>query len=457
MSLKGNTNEEKIWNYLKSKLGNNYGVAGLMGNLYAESGLKPNNLQNTYEKSLGLSDVQYTKKVNDGSYTNFINDKAGYGLAQWTYWSRKQKLLDYAKKKNKSIDDLEMQLDFLMSELKNYSTVINTLKNAKSVKEASNIVLFKFEAPADQGEKVQNTRASYGQNYYNKYVVKTTEKEEGGKVTMEIVKSILTKNPCYTAGRTITVKGLMLHSVGCPQPSAQAFINNWNSPSYDRACVHGFIDANNGKVYQTLPWNRRGWHAGGTANNTHIGVEMCEPSQIKYTGGSSFTCTDKTAAKAAAKRTYNSAVQLFAYLCKEYKLNPLGNGVIVSHKEGCARGIASNHGDPEHLWKGLGLSYTMDTFRKDVKKAMEGNKTTTKTETKKPTTTVKKDTSKVVVNYKVKVTADALRIRGGAGTKYAVKGVIKDKGIYTIVETKNNWGKLKSGAGWICLDYTKRV
>ena len=69
---------------------------------------------------------------------------------------------------------------------------------------------------------------------------------------MEIVKKILTKNPCYTAGRTITVKGLMLHSVGCPQPSAQAFIKNWNSPSYDRACVHGFIDANNGKIYQTL-------------------------------------------------------------------------------------------------------------------------------------------------------------------------------------------------------------
>ena len=180
---------------------------------------------------------------------------------------------------------------------------------------------------------------------------------------------------------------------------------------------------------------------------------MCEPSQIKYTSGSSFTCKDKTAAKAAAKRTYNSAVQLFAYLCKEYKLNPLGNGVIVSHKEGCARGIASNHGDPEHLWKGLGLKYTMDTFRKDVKKAMEGNKTTTKTETKKPTTTVKKGTSKAVVNYKVKVTTDALRIRSGAGIKYAVKGMIKDKGIYSIVEIKNNWGKLKSVTKDVLSDY----
>ena len=75
---------------------------------------------------------------------------------------------------------------------------------------------------------------------------------------MKLVESILTKNPCYTAGRKITVKGLMLHSVGCPQPKASVFINSWNSPSYDNACVHGFIDGNDGTVYQTLPWNHRG-------------------------------------------------------------------------------------------------------------------------------------------------------------------------------------------------------
>ena len=94
---------------------------------------------------------------------------------------------------------------------------------------------------------------------------------------MKLVESILTKNPCYTAGRKITVKGLMLHSVGCSQPSALAFIKNWNSPSFDRACVHGFIDGNDGTVYQTLPWNHRGWHCGssinGSANNTHAGVQ----------------------------------------------------------------------------------------------------------------------------------------------------------------------------------------
>jgi flagellum-specific peptidoglycan hydrolase FlgJ len=192
---------------------------------------------------------------------------------------------------------------------------------------------------------------------------------------MKIVESILTKNPCYTAGKKITVKGLMLHSVGCAQPKASAFISSWNKESYDRACVHAFIDGETGEVYQTLPWNHRGWHCGsgvnGSANNTHIGVEMCEPACIKYTSGSSFSVTDKTTAKAVAKRTYEAAVELFAFLCEKYGLDPTADGVVISHSEGYARGVASNHGDPVHLWKGLGLSYTMDGFRKDVKAAMD--------------------------------------------------------------------------------------
>ncbi|EOS27184.1 hypothetical protein C806_00777 [Lachnospiraceae bacterium 3-1] len=189
---------------------------------------------------------------------------------------------------------------------------------------------------------------------------------------MKLVQSFLTKNPCYTAGRKITVKGLMLHSVGCPQPRASVFISSWNRADFTSACVHGFIDGNDGTVYQTLPWNHRGWHCGGAANNTHIGIEMCEPSCIRYTSGSTFTCTDTAAAKAAAKRTYETAVELFAMLCKKFHLDPLADGVIISHKEGHSRGVASNHGDPEHLWTQLGMGYTMDGFRKAVKAAMGG-------------------------------------------------------------------------------------
>lgn len=193
---------------------------------------------------------------------------------------------------------------------------------------------------------------------------------------MKLIERFLTKNPCYTAGRKITVKGLMLHSVGCPQPKAQVFLDSWNHASFEDACVHGFIDGNDGTVYQTLPWNHRGWHCGsgsrGSGNNTHIGVEMCEPACIRYTSGSGFTCSDLATARASAVRTYEVAVELFAMLCKKFGLDPLADGVVISHKEGHARGIATNHGDPEHLWKGLGLPYTMDRFRKAVKAAMSG-------------------------------------------------------------------------------------
>ena len=114
MPLVGSNNEQKIWNFLKGKGLSDHGVAGLMGNLYAESGLRPNNLQNSYEGKLGMADDEYTELVDHGTYTNFAHDSAGYGLAQWTYWSRKEALLAYAKAQGASIGDLEMQLGYLV-------------------------------------------------------------------------------------------------------------------------------------------------------------------------------------------------------------------------------------------------------------------------------------------------------------------------------------------------------
>lgn len=187
---------------------------------------------------------------------------------------------------------------------------------------------------------------------------------------MEILESFAKNNPCYTAGKKITVKGLVLHSVGCPQPSAEVFVKRFNNPSA-KVCVHAFIDGNTGKIYQTLPWNYKAWHCGGSGNSTHIGVEMCEPSCIKYAGGAKITCSDEAAAKAVVTRTLNAAVELFACLCKQYGLNPLGDGVIVSHKEGHDRGMASGHGDPDHLFHQLHMDYSMDDFRKAVAEEIE--------------------------------------------------------------------------------------
>ena len=179
MALTGKTNEEKIWNYLTAQGLTEAGAAGLMGNLYAESALEPKNLQNSYEKSLGYTDAAYTAAVDSGTYTNFVRDAAGYGLAQWTYWSRKEALLNYAKARGKSVGDLETQLGFLMQELSSdYKAVLSTLQSTGSVKAASNVVLLKFERPADQSVAVQNARTKIGQAYYDKYAAKAAQERE---------------------------------------------------------------------------------------------------------------------------------------------------------------------------------------------------------------------------------------------------------------------------------------
>ena len=163
------SNEKKIWDFLKSRGLNDFAVAGIMGNLRAESNLRPDNLQNSFEKKLGYNDTTYTQAVNKGLYNNFIHDKAGYGLAQWTYYSRKQGLLMYARSQNKSIGDLQMQLEFLWKEMSDYSTMMKELHTATTVRDASNSFLFRFERPANQGGDEQDKRTEYGLEYYNKF------------------------------------------------------------------------------------------------------------------------------------------------------------------------------------------------------------------------------------------------------------------------------------------------
>ena len=165
------TIEKLIWDYLLEKIENPYGVAGILGNLYAESGIKPSVLQYTYHKSLGYNSREYTEAVDSGEYKNFVNDCAGYGLAQWTLNVRKEGLLSYAKSQNKSIADPKMQIEYLWKELCNdYPEVHSTLLNARSVKEASDVVLTKFENPYDQSEGTKALRTNYCKHYYYKFI-----------------------------------------------------------------------------------------------------------------------------------------------------------------------------------------------------------------------------------------------------------------------------------------------
>ena len=329
---------------------------------------------------------------------------------------------------------------------------------------------------------------------------------------MRLIKCMLTANDCYKAGRTITPKGVMVHSTGANNPLVARYVqpvegqkdeaqlkaeiggnrnaNDWNNPGLD-VCTHAFVgklaDGGVGTV-QTLPWNHRGWHAGtgtsgGSANNTHIAFEICE---------------DDLTDEGYFRKVYQEAVELAAMLCKTYNLNPLADGVVICHSEGYQRGVASNHADVMHWFPKFGKS--MDTFRADVSKAMTpaqvkpqppvSGKTYTvvKGDTlseiaQKYGTTVDtlvqlngiKDPNLIVVGqvlklpgsttgftpYTVKVTVTELRIRSGPGTDTQAQGFI-EPGVYTIVEEADGpgakrWGKRKSGAGWISLDYAEKV
>ena len=181
-----------------------------------------------------------------------------------------------------------------------------------------------------------------------------------------IIESFATKNKCYQAATPLYPRGIMLHSIGCPQPNASVMAQNFNQyrPNGQSVCVHAFVQRD-GTVYQTLPWTVQAWHCGGSANSTHIGVEMTEPSA---------GMTRSEAAEQIAG-TYRTVVELFAELCKQYELDPAQDGVIIGHAEGHRRGVASNHADPELLWRTYDMGYTMDGFRRDVAEAMAAKNT----------------------------------------------------------------------------------
>lgn len=324
---------------------------------------------------------------------------------------------------------------------------------------------------------------------------------------LEIVEAILAKNPCYKTGKKIDVKGLMLHSICSPQPSAKVLIHNWNRPGCENKCAHAFIDANTGIVYQTLPFNHRGRHCGRntetgkTGNDTHLGIEMCEPPQVKYNRDGTLNIGEwvkDPKVIECVKRTYESAVELFAVLCIKFEIDPKTG--VVSHQEAYERGFANNKKDPEHLWNALELPYTMDRFRSDVidrvnvkREMLKAEEDYTELTPNKEVVLDEEPKTEVISNrvfsesvpnnevdlveednpksappdnetkmpIQVRIDVDNLRVRSGPGTEYEPTGKYTGIGVFPIDEIQNGngskagWGRLKSGIGWICLDYVK--
>lgn len=512
MSLIGNTTEEQIWNYLMSKINNPYGVAGLMGNMFAESGLKSTNLQNTYEKKLGMTDETYTMSVDNGDYTNFVYDKAGYGLVQWTYWSLKKYLLDFARARNKSIGDLEMQLECVCTQFKTqYTKVWSALLSATSVKGASNAVLLQFERPADQSVAVQNKRAEYGQKYYDKFA--QSIKEETSMSNSPLVDCIV-KSPNHSGARTHSIDRITPHCV-VGQLTAESIGGCFTSSSRQASCNYGI--GTEGRVVLCVDEANRSWCSSSNANDQRAVTIEC--------------ASDMSEPYAMNSKVYNKLVDLCVDICKrngKKKLIWFGNKektlnyspasdemIITVHRwfanKSCpgdwlynrlgdlAKTVTQTLGGasatPSTPSTGSNTSFPATPFSVQVlvsdlnirKEPKMGNNVVGQTGKGVFTITAVTDgwgklksgagyiyleNSKYVTikgsvasapatkadsSFKVKVTASALNVRKGVGTGYGISTVVHKNEVYTIVETQGNWGKLKSGAGWICLDYTKRV
>ena len=440
--------EKTTWEYLKAQGLTDAGVAGLMGNLYAESGLRPNNLQNSYEGKLGMADAEYTEMVDRGTYANFGNDRAGYGLAQWTYPSRKAALLAYAKAAGKSIGDLEMQLGFLMQELSaGYKTVLNILRTTVSVREASDIVLLQFERPADQSEARRKQRAEYGQKYFDKYA-----KKGGGVMgfTNSSLATVRMISPNRTPNRNHAIDTITIHCfVG--QVTAKRGCEVFQPSSRKASC--NYVVGYDGSIGLCVEEKDRSWCSGGTdkkgnpirvngisgSSNDYQAVTIEVASDTKHP----YTITDKAMA---------ALIELCTDICRRNGIKQLlwkGDktlvGRVAQQNLTVHRWFANKACPGDYIYERLGDIAAKVNAKLGVSFA--------------PTTPAIPESK---VPYKVRITATDLRIRKGPGTNTAIVQKAIAPGVYTIVseatgEGATKWGKLKSGVGWVSLDFCKKL
>ena len=427
-----------IWNFFKNKGLSDCGIAGLMGNLYAESALLPNNLQNTYSTKLGLSDEEYTAQVDNGTYTNFVRDSAGYGLAQWTYWSRKQNLLNFAKNKNKSIGDLDTQLEFLYKELsESFPKILQVLKTTKSVQEASDIVLMDFERPANAASK-KITRANYGKNYYSKYAsptadilpapsVNVTNKTDDNSPLATYTKI----SPNRNSPRNHTIDTITIHCI-VGQWTAKQGCDYFASSSVQASC--NYVVGKDGSIGLCVEEKDRSWCSSNRANdNRAITIEVASDTKHPY---------------AVTDAAYNALIELLVDICKRNNIKELkweGDKSLI--------GQVTKQNMTVHRWFRADKECPGDyLYERHGEIAAAVNKKLGVVSSQPVVSVPKVEENKFP--YLVRINTALLNVRAGAGTNYKITTRVKKNEVYTIVDEIDGWGKLKSGAGWISLKYT---
>lgn len=187
------SNARLIWDWFKEKTNiPDFGIAALMGNFQAESGLEPVRKQGDFSKDRAPSKT-YAAKADAGDLSDFCAGKIGWGIAQWTFDTRCRGLYDFAKSKGKSVGDLETQLAYCWAELTgDFSDVLYTLRTAASIRIASDKVLHIYENPLDQGTRVQELRAGYAQEFYDAFHKDNKPKRGKPEIIAEI-RNLLTE------------------------------------------------------------------------------------------------------------------------------------------------------------------------------------------------------------------------------------------------------------------------
>jgi len=429
MALVGNDNPEKMFNFLRQQGFTEAGSAAVVGNGYAESGCSPINLQNNGNRELDMTDEQYTAAVDNGTYTNFVNDKYGYGIFQWTYWSRKQNLLNYAKSKGVSIGDLEMHMNFLMQELNaGYKPLLNILRTSNSVSECSNAFMLQFERPANQSVENQNKRVSYGREFYNKFCGK-------GGTTMGYTNSPLVDcvkmSPNHSGKRTHRIDHITPHCV-VGQCSAER-IGDCFPAGREASCNYGI--GYDGRVCLIVDEANRSWCTSSNANDQRaITIECASDSTHPY--AFKDACYKKLVKLCIDICQRNGIKKMLWINNKEKALNyepKAGEGIFTVH-----RWYANKSCPGDWMYNRMGQ------LCDEVNAGLNGG-------------SYNPPEQGAVVNYQAKVIADDglnCRIQPYVANNNLIMTYPAGT-ILTITKEQNGWGY--TGTGWVSLDYVEKI
>lgn len=476
MNLLGKTNAEKIWNFCKSKGMSDCGAAAVLANLNAESGLNPKNLQDSYQTKLGFTDDSYTAAVDSGAYSReqFSKDCSGYGMAQWTFDARKSALYDFVKLHGVSIGDLEVQLQFLHKELsESYPSVLSSLKSATSVDEATKTMMLKFERPYDQSITAQNKRVDMAQAYHTRFTTKIDKEVDSDMGYFNCTKGQISK-----LSEHFNSTEFDCHGKSC---CSNTLINQTLVEYLEKIRTHFGKPITISSGYRCSVHNK---NVGGATKSRHamgdaadIIVKGVAPREVaKYAESigilgiglyetskdGHFVHIDTRTKKgfwygqAQEKRTTfdvassemvappsSDANTPTAYIVLE--LGDSGTEVKELQENLIKLGYSCGSRGADGVF-GSKTENAVMQFQAKNRIGVDG--------------IVGKETLSAIEKAiadcakKIKVTANILNVRSGAGLDFKIVSAIRKDTVRELLDEKDGWGQISSPSGWISLQYT---